>query len=548
MTKTPAIPGRLELEARGSVLIARLEGGPHGLMELNIANELAALMDKVESEEAVRSVVLTGTHPGRFIGDFFIGQPEVLLGILPGGGGTQRLTRLVGAHRALMMMLEGRPVPPAKALEIGLIDEVVPVDALLDRALALAEYLGSRSRDSIGAIKRAVYLGGSMTLEEGLHLERTEFITIAPSKTAQSLMVGYLDRTERDGDLPLYDPMIYEEALAGGRFPLQDSEAREMNAVSHSPSAAGAFTRQDVRFESGETYCSAWLYLPVGVERPPVVVLGHGPGATREMRLDVYSEHFAAAGIATLAFTYRHFDDSGGQPRQLISVKRQLEDWEAALAFVKRRADVDGSRLAVWGNSLGGGHAITVASRHPEMLAAISQCPFTDGLASAAALGLKGTLKLAPVILRHFVAKLLRRPPVMVPIAAPPGQTALMNAHDALPAYQALMPKGMEFVNHVAARVSRDRHLPAGTLRGPRKVADPVLRQQYRHGDTAGQDPCTRAPRAAGRDQALRRRPLRLLRGPRLRTTGVGSDALSAQAPARPPSTYELEMKKANPS
>ena len=324
MTKTPAMPGRLDVESRGRVLIARLEGGPHGLMGLNMAKALAALVDKVEADDSVGAVVLTGTHPGRFIGhadvrwlqeggksipkvgpgaastiarvaktvrampplaaaasvtpleggmqldqlhdtflrmnrcgvvfiaalngsalglgselaqacdvrlmadgDFVIGQPEVLLGILPGGGGTQRLTRLVGAHRALMMMLEGRPVLPAKALEIGLIDEVVPADALLDRALEMAGYLGSRPRDSIAAIKRAVYLGGSMTLDEGLHLERTEFITIAPSATAQSLMVGYLDRTARDGDLPLYAPAIYDEALAGGRFPLQDSGARK---------------------------------------------------------------------------------------------------------------------------------------------------------------------------------------------------------------------------------------------------------------------------------------------------------------------------------
>ncbi|NDZ17685.1 alpha/beta hydrolase [Variovorax sp. WS11] len=226
-----------------------------------------------------------------------------------------------------------------------------------------------------------------------------------------------------------------------------------MNALIQSPAATGAFTRHDVRFDSGETYCSAWLYLPVGVERPPVVVLGHGLGAIREMRLDAFSERFAAAGIATLAFTYRYFGDSGGEPRQLMSVKRQLADWEAALAFVKRRADVDGSRLAVWGSSFGGGHAITVASRHPELRAAVSQCPFTDGLASAAALGLKGSLKVTPVVLRDFAAKLLGRPPVMVPITAAPGQPALMNAHDALPGYLALMPKGMSFVNYVAARV-----------------------------------------------------------------------------------------------
>ncbi|MGX1186328.1 dienelactone hydrolase [Pseudomonas sp. F-14 TE3623] len=223
-----------------------------------------------------------------------------------------------------------------------------------------------------------------------------------------------------------------------------------MNQMSQLPYP---FTRQDIRFDSGETYCSAWLYLPVGVEKPPVVVLGHGLGAVREMRLDAFSERFAAAGIATLAFTYRYFGDSGGRPRQLMSVKRQLADWDAALDFVKGCADVDGRRVAVWGSSFGGGHAITVASRHPELLAAISQCPFTDGLASAAALGVKGSLQVAPVLLRDFAAKLLGRPPVMVPIAAAPGQPALMNAHDALPGYLALVPKGMVFVNHVAARV-----------------------------------------------------------------------------------------------
>lgn len=223
-----------------------------------------------------------------------------------------------------------------------------------------------------------------------------------------------------------------------------------MNQMSQPPQQ---FTRRDVRFDSGEAYCSAWLYLPEGVEKPPVVVLGHGLGAVREMRLDAFSERFAAAGIATLAFTYRYFGDSGGMPRQLMSVKRQLADWDAALDFVKGCADVDGSRVAVWGSSFGGGHAITVASRHPELRAAISQCPFTDGLASAAALGVGASMKMLPVIARDFAAKLLGRPPVMVPIAAAPGKPALMNAHDALEGYLALIPDGLTFVNHVAARV-----------------------------------------------------------------------------------------------
>ena len=105
------------------------------------------------------------------------------------------------------------------------------------------------------------------------------------------------------------------------------------------------------------------------------------------MRLDAFAERFAQAGIAALAFTYRHFGDSSGQPRQLLSIKRQLADWDAAIAFVKGRCDLDGSRIAVWGSSFGGGHSITVASRHAELKAAIAQCPFTDGLASTLALG-----------------------------------------------------------------------------------------------------------------------------------------------------------------
>jgi len=90
--------------------------------------------------------------------------------------------------------------------------------------------------------------------------------------------------------------------------------------------APRSFTRHDVTFPSGDSSCAGWLYIPKGVASPPVVVLGHGLGATREMRLDAFAERFAQAGIAALAFTYRHFGDSGGHPRQLLSIKRQLAD------------------------------------------------------------------------------------------------------------------------------------------------------------------------------------------------------------------------------
>lgn len=228
-------------------------------------------------------------------------------------------------------------------------------------------------------------------------------------------------------------------------------------------------TRHDVEFDSAGDTCAAWLFLPDGVTNPPVVILGHGLGATREMRLDAFAERFAQAGVAALAFTYRHFGDSTGQPRQLLSIKRQLADWDAAIAHVKTRPDVDGTRVAVWGSSFGGGHAIVVASRHPELRAAVSQCPFTDGLASARALGPVGTMRLLPTVARDLVAATLRRDPVLITLAGAPGEKALMTAPDALPGYLALVPEETDFVNEVAARVA-----PTITRHRPGKVAKDV--------------------------------------------------------------------------
>jgi dienelactone hydrolase len=238
--------------------------------------------------------------------------------------------------------------------------------------------------------------------------------------------------------------------------------------------AKKSYTRQDVHFSAGTSTCAAWLYLPTGVASPPVVVLGHGLGATREMRLDAFAERFAKAGIACLAFTYRHFGDSGGHPRQLLSISKQLADWDAAIDYVRARRDVDGTRVAVWGSSFGGGHAITVAARHPELRAAVAQCPFTDGLASALALGPAASLRLVPVLARDLTAQVLGRAPVTIPLAAQPGSPALMHAPDALPGYQALIPPGMTFVNEAAARVipTIAAYRPG---RSAKKIAMPIL-------------------------------------------------------------------------
>lgn len=104
------------------------------------------------------------------------GQPEILLGIVPGGGGTQRLPRLVGPSRAKELMITGRQVKADEALTIGLADEVVPNDALLDRALTLAGDVARGALVAQALVKRAVDDGLSTDLADGLLLERRLFV------------------------------------------------------------------------------------------------------------------------------------------------------------------------------------------------------------------------------------------------------------------------------------------------------------------------------------------------------------------------------------
>ena len=151
-------------------------------------------------------------------GDFAIGQPEILFGFPPGGGGTQRLARLLGSGRALRLVLDGGPLSPADALKVGLVDELVARPALLDRAIAVASRLGARHKAAVAACKRAVYEGGSLPLADGLRVERTEFLATLGTRDAEEAMAAYQDRLERTGDLPGYDPDVLERALDSGRF------------------------------------------------------------------------------------------------------------------------------------------------------------------------------------------------------------------------------------------------------------------------------------------------------------------------------------------
>lgn len=105
-----------------------------------------------------------------------LGQPEVSVGIIPGGGGTQRLPRLVGAGRAAELILSGRIVDADEALRIGLVEAVFPDEGFVDAAVAWAANIARHPRQAVFAAKRAVVDGLRLPLDEGLALEGRLFI------------------------------------------------------------------------------------------------------------------------------------------------------------------------------------------------------------------------------------------------------------------------------------------------------------------------------------------------------------------------------------
>jgi enoyl-CoA hydratase len=131
-------------------------------------------------------------------GPFQIGLIEILLGLLPGGGGTQRLTRLIGRGPALEALLFGTAYSPAEAHRIGMVNRVVPPEKLMSTAMEWAEVLAQRPPRSIAAIKRAVYLGGDRDLETGLYVERNEMASVIVSEDARTLMGAYNAAVAKD--------------------------------------------------------------------------------------------------------------------------------------------------------------------------------------------------------------------------------------------------------------------------------------------------------------------------------------------------------------
>jgi len=126
--------------------------------------------------------------------------------------------------------------------------------------------------------------------------------------------------------------------------------------------------------------------------------MGHGLGAQKDFKIPDFAQRFLKQGIAVVAFDYRTFGGSDGEPRQVISVSMQLDDWTSTLKYIFSHAhelSIDEDKVAIWGSSFGGGLVLAVAAKdefRDKIKGVISQVPFVDGFES-----LTACLRLSPV-------------------------------------------------------------------------------------------------------------------------------------------------------
>jgi fermentation-respiration switch protein FrsA (DUF1100 family) len=162
--------------------------------------------------------------------------------------------------------------------------------------------------------------------------------------------------------------------------------------------------------------------------------MANGFSLTHDDGLPAFAERFAGVGITALTFDFRHLGESGGEPRQLIDTGRQQADFRAAVSFARGLEGIDRDAVAVWGFSLGGGHAIYTAADDHQIAAAVALCPMTDVIAFVRRMPKRNSLGMNVVTLRNMVG----RQQVHFMVAGRPGSKALFTQSEALPGFDAI--------------------------------------------------------------------------------------------------------------
>jgi len=191
--------------------------------------------------------------------------------------------------------------------------------------------------------------------------------------------------------------------------------------------------RSDISFESAGSLCRGWFYPAKGVKgAAPAIVMSHGITAVKEQYLDRYAEQFAAEGYAVLVFDYRHLGSSDGTPRGRVNPRLQQDDVRAALTWIGKHPTVDPKRIALWGSSFSGAHAIVVGALDPRVRVVVVQVPALDIPRSLIALiGRDGFSNLLQLLADDHAARNAGAEGAGIPVVAAAGETCFLPRPDA---------------------------------------------------------------------------------------------------------------------
>jgi len=190
---------------------------------------------------------------------------------------------------------------------------------------------------------------------------------------------------------------------------------------------------------------------PTRGKKWPLVVMAHGFSAQKDFGIPAFANEFLDLGFAVLAFDYRTFGGSDGEPRNVVHVQSHLEDWEASLdyVFTQESLPINKTKVAIWGSSFAGGHVIVIGatSKHKSQLKAIiSQVPFVDGIKSL--MGLAPTYGILPLLqatglsIKDLVRRSLGLSRQYIPLLAEGNnELRVLPTDDCYAGYGQLLPK-----------------------------------------------------------------------------------------------------------
>lgn len=219
-------------------------------------------------------------------------------------------------------------------------------------------------------------------------------------------------------------------------------------------------TYTSVTFPSSDATCDAWHFRGTGdrfsaPSGQPVVVMAHGIAGTKDSGLEPFAERLSDAGVDVLAFDYRGFGASKGEPRQTVSVTGQVNDYRAAAALARRLPGVDPDRVILWGVSFSGGHVLRVAADDTSIAAVIALTPLTSGLATGrlavAQRDLLSGMRWTAAGLKGRVAAAVGGSATFMPVVGRPGEAGALTLEGAYENY--LSMAGPTWRNEIDAGV-----------------------------------------------------------------------------------------------